>query len=555
MSLKFYYPAAILLLLAIGLQGCAILLNSNMQKVKIENPTPGAVAVMQSDTLSSNTLRLSKLKGFYGISVRKDGYKERNICLGLNEREPKFRIWPVDVAATAGLTYTFLTPQKKDVSAMNNGLIWSALTGLAMMRLDHVFYTTFRYSPVTRLPELVPFRKRSANEKYLLVTSTLVDVKPDSIKLFTFTGMKNFSNCVEQHKSNLPGGISLSRSQYKVENSYFTTAINASLKKFNYLDTTESVLSGPANSLYLSARINAVKFFVITSDGKKVIGKNTVTNQALCMEMAIDWKVQDGYKQNVDSFHTSTLSDVFVLQKDKNVENSTVTTYKAIKDNFENAIIEVSKNLEQKGLLTKGSTVTDKPAIVIAKPQPKQNQGIADFYKSCVTVKADDKQGSGVFISEDGYLLTAYHIVVGSKKIEVILNDKTRLTAELVRESKESDLALLKVTGYTAAPLLLSEEKEAEIGTDVLIIGTPNATELAQTVSKGIISGIRKSNELTMVQTDASVSPGNSGSPLMNREGVVYGIVSNKVVEYGAEGIAFAVSSADILRILKLQYK
>ena len=167
----------------------------------------------------------------------------------------------------------------------------------------------------------------------------------------------------------------------------------------------------------------------------------------------------------------------------------------------------------------------------------------------------DNGHGSGVVISADGYIVTNYHVVAGSKKIEVIFNNGTIVAGEVIRNNSESDLALIKVKLEGLSPLIVSEDKNPEIGIDVWAIGTPSSLDLGQTVSKGIVSGIRKTNGLTMLQIDAKISPGNSGGALINKDGTVLGIVSSKLIGYGTEGIGFAISSAEVLQSLNIRYK
>ena len=178
-----------------------------------------------------------------------------------------------------------------------------------------------------------------------------------------------------------------------------------------------------------------------------------------------------------------------------------------------------------------------------------------EFLKSTVSIKVDEGHGSGIIASEDGLIVTNYHVIAGTKNIEVIFNDGSKAKAEIVRKNANADLALLKVHRDSLRPLEISESNDPEIGIDVWAIGTPKSLELGQSVSKGIISGIRMANDMTYIQTDAKVSPGNSGGALITREGVVLGIVSSKLIALGTEGIGFAILGSDIFSRLKLKYK
>lgn len=170
---------------------------------------------------------------------------------------------------------------------------------------------------------------------------------------------------------------------------------------------------------------------------------------------------------------------------------------------------------------------------------------------SCATVLVEGGHGSGFFVSEDGLFITAQHVVEGSSIIKIKLHNGPILTAELLRADAALDVALLRVTGAGYTPLPLAAE-EPEVGEDVFAIGTPTDVELGQSVSRGIVSGRRRIDETVFLQTDASVSPGNSGGPLLDAQGRVVGVVQRKVVAQGAEGIGFALPTARVLQALNV---
>jgi S1-C subfamily serine protease len=177
--------------------------------------------------------------------------------------------------------------------------------------------------------------------------------------------------------------------------------------------------------------------------------------------------------------------------------------------------------------------------------------------ESTVTIVTNDGFGSGVVISEDGKILTNEHVINGASSIEVIFNNGLRLDAEVVRKDRYYDVALLQITvgkGYKALPLALGENIGYDIGDDVMAIGTPLAIDLGQTVSRGIVSGNRKHEERLFIQTDVSVNSGNSGGPLINKDGKVIGIVTMKISGDRAEGLAFAVPIGQTLKSLNIEF-
>jgi hypothetical protein len=178
--------------------------------------------------------------------------------------------------------------------------------------------------------------------------------------------------------------------------------------------------------------------------------------------------------------------------------------------------------------------------------------------ESTVTIVTNDGFGSGVVISADGKILTNEHVISGASSIEVIFNNGLRLDAEVVRKDRYYDVALLQISvgkGYKPLPLAIGENIGYEIGDDVMAIGTPIAIDLGQTVSRGIVSGNRKHEERLFIQTDVSVNSGNSGGPLINKDGKVVGIVTMKITGDRAEGLAFAVPIGQTLESLNIEMK
>lgn len=171
---------------------------------------------------------------------------------------------------------------------------------------------------------------------------------------------------------------------------------------------------------------------------------------------------------------------------------------------------------------------------------------------SCVTIITDRGFGSGVIITEEGLLLTAYHVVKESNRINVQFSSGIKLGAELIVYDEDSDIAMLNITGSGYQPLPLSAA-EVKLGEDLITIGTPSELALGQSVSKGIVSGKRMNGAIAVLQIDMAVSPGNSGGPLLNDNGEVVGIVQRKIFGGGVEGIGFGIPIPAVIDILHLE--
>ena len=165
--------------------------------------------------------------------------------------------------------------------------------------------------------------------------------------------------------------------------------------------------------------------------------------------------------------------------------------------------------------------------------------------------------GSGFILSEDGYVITNYHVVEGATDIEVIMHDGGEYAAELVGKDSSNDLAVLKIEAAGLPAAKLGSSKNLVIGDMVVAIGNPLG-KLASTQTVGYVSGIDREvptsgsiTTISMIQTDAAINPGNSGGPLFNMYGEVIGITTAKysgTTGSGAsiEGIGFAIPIDDV---------
>jgi len=153
--------------------------------------------------------------------------------------------------------------------------------------------------------------------------------------------------------------------------------------------------------------------------------------------------------------------------------------------------------------------------------------------------------GSGVIISEDGYVVTNYHVIEGASEIYVITNTGEEYKATLKGSDSRTDLAVLKIEG-TFPYATLGSSSELEVGELAVAIGNPLGQEFAGTVTDGIISALNRSitvdnKQLTLLQTNAAINPGNSGGPLVNQYGEVIGINTAKISSDQLEGLGFAI--------------
>ena len=163
--------------------------------------------------------------------------------------------------------------------------------------------------------------------------------------------------------------------------------------------------------------------------------------------------------------------------------------------------------------------------------------------------------GSGVILTTDGYIVTNYHVVEGARQITVTLHDDSTYTATVVGSDQQSDIALLKIDATGLTPAVLGDSDSVQVGEMVIAVGNPMGT-LGGTVTDGIVSALNRDisvegNEMTLMQTSAAISPGNSGGGLFNTNGELIGIVNAKYSDEDAEGLGFAIPINDAKAVVQ----
>lgn len=162
--------------------------------------------------------------------------------------------------------------------------------------------------------------------------------------------------------------------------------------------------------------------------------------------------------------------------------------------------------------------------------------------------------GSGIILTSDGYIVTCKHVVEDVDTIKVILNDDTEYEATLVGTDSRSDLAVLKIDATGLTPATLGDSDMLTVGEDVIAIGNPLG-ELRGTATSGIVSALSRevtveNVTMSLIQTDAAISPGNSGGGLFNSSGSLIGIVNAKASSDDAEGLGFAIPVSSVKTII-----
>ena len=164
--------------------------------------------------------------------------------------------------------------------------------------------------------------------------------------------------------------------------------------------------------------------------------------------------------------------------------------------------------------------------------------------------------GSGVILTEDGYIVTNNHVIDGASIITVKTIAGQSLDAQLVGKDAKTDLAVLKVSCDKKLPAAqIGDSAKLRVGDLAIAIGNPLKEELVSTLTVGYISAINRTmiidkRQMTMLQTDAAINPGNSGGALINSYGQVIGITTAKSTGYDVEGLGFAIPMNEAVPII-----
>lgn len=166
--------------------------------------------------------------------------------------------------------------------------------------------------------------------------------------------------------------------------------------------------------------------------------------------------------------------------------------------------------------------------------------------------------GTGIVLSEDGYIITNSHVVADGDVFTVYTYDNNAFKAQLVGHDAETDLAIIKIEpgNYGLQSAEFGNSDNVVVGDFAFAIGTPGGIELQSTFTGGYISAISREiviedKAMTLIQTDAAINPGNSGGPLINIYGQVIGINTIKIVDEEYEGLGFAIPINEAKPILE----
>jgi serine protease Do len=241
----------------------------------------------------------------------------------------------------------------------------------------------------------------------------------------------------------------------------------------------------------------------------------------------------------------------YKFSEDLNKQTELVKQLAEASNTYETNVSKTASDFTLKTALAKGAPVTE-----IAKKVGPSIVGIRmTVANSYSRMLGESAEGSGIIISNDGYIMTNYHVVEnadpkssGSKNtvLEVFLSDKRQVKAKFIGGDSQNDLAVIKIDLKNLPVAELGDSSKVEVGEMAVAIGNPLGLEFMGSVTVGVISALNRTvsiddRTLTLIQTDAAINPGNSGGALVNSQGQIIGINSAKISVSGVEGLGFAI--------------
>jgi S1-C subfamily serine protease len=539
----------ILLFLPLSLLiSCASVLLPSKQKITIETGSKDAKIYVNNEKFGEGTTATKKIdKGSVSnvaIVYGDDYVQQNNVLIPMRKKSGGY-------AACQVLNCLFIP-----------------LSGIGLYGLYADSYNSKGHSfPEVNSFKEAPLKKplRTEDSKYIYLSKISLDIQNAKDQLLWFSGIiktdlktaiiETENKSVEEklkeekknkRKKNKKEYLVDENKDIKLENVIFTGELQKVLHEGGYTDTTNSVFIDNNNTLIIEGKINKIDLFRI-SPNKTFSGGSIFSART-----ELKWFIKNTYGEIIDSIADLSFSENFASDEDiiKKIVGSSVTQsfYDLMKKNRANQIYKIVKDFDPKLDFSK----LNKPNLVV--------QDKRDAVQASVIIKTKNGHGSGFAITNDGYIVTNYHVLVDRKsgarvdEITVIDFEGNELTGTLVKYNKFRDVALIKVEHEFTKAFMVSDQKSFQIMDDVYTIGAPKSVSLGQSISVGLISNERKFNNNELIQLNMSVNSGNSGGPVFDKNGHLHGVVVSKLVGKNTEGVSFAIPTYKLSKYLNFQF-
>lgn len=350
--------------------------------------------------------------------------------------------------------------------------------------------------------------------------------------------------CVPQGDLNWKGG------RITVDSDEFTEAFKEELEKYSFktVGDTNALFEDPStwkSEILVAGLIKELKANVCYP----MAGFGNFNSSKGEAFIKVDWQIYSKLDRAV--VHTVTTEGSSKL-KESTSGGDTIAVL--------NAFAQASRNLladnKFRDLVSRGgetiketSFKSGESIVISTKSSQALGNTPAQWPSAVVTVFAGRGHGSGFVISEN-LILTNHHVVGESNSVTVKFDSGLEVVGKVVASNSGRDVAVVKVDAKLPKHFKVSRNSPS-VGSEVYAIGSPLDEKFASTMTKGIISGYREDNNKTLIQSDVSIRPGNSGGPLVDKSGHVVGIaVSGIIINQASQSINFFIPIDDALKTL-----
>ena len=530
------------------LSSCASIFIPKKEKLTINTGQSKATVYVEKEEFGEGSSVTGKVKkeGTKQVIIRTPGYKDQYNVLFPTHRPVAF--WPLLIANTA-CYYGWM------LDAINPKLIsYDKINEFKVNDNKLVTRTpTDKYIEISNISMIIKNQDKDIYNmpvKYSKdgITKGIEDAEKKKDSKEAKEELKKLKSKKKKGKNLDDGEDKVNYGDIKYSENVFKT-----LKNTGFIDTVNIIFADNNNTLVLEGKVKKIYTYSIYK-------KRSFYNKA---KLFMTWYVKNTYDEILDSIDTKDLSGDFVLYNylDKKYSSDKMisTADKMLGDAVDISYLKLHKNPKLTKYLKQETNFDISDAVLtLSKPTAAVVEKTDAASASVIIKRKDGGHGSGFAITNDGYIVTNYHVVAGKiygklSTVTIITTEGEELEGTVVRTNKFRDLALIKVNKKFEKAFSVPSAKAFKNLQDVYTIGAPKSIELGQSVSTGVISNERKANNNYLLQLGMSVNGGNSGGPLYDATGKLHGVIVSKLVGKNTEGVSFAIPAHMIEQYLKLK--
>jgi hypothetical protein len=342
----------------------------------------------------------------------------------------------------------------------------------------------------------------------------------------------------------------------RYDDTKFSENVYNTLRSTDFIDTVNRVFSDNNNTMVLEGNIH--KLYLYNILGKAANKENDiVTRSYFKAKVFLTWYVKNTYNEIIDSLETKEYSGDFVIPYGTGNDH---LWEKMVGDAIDMSYLKLQKDLKFTQYLKAESNFASTDSVLLLNAVTSGVTEQADASIPSVIIKTKDGYGSGFAITQDGYIITNYHVVAGKfnnklNSIKVITSAGQEVEATVVRYNKHRDLALIKVDSKFDKAFRIPNAKSFKDLMEVYVVAAPKSIELCQSIASGIVSSERKANNNNLVQLGLSATEGSGGGPVFDKKGTLHGVLVSKLIGENTEGVSFAIPAYLIREYLNIHYQ